>query len=341
MRDPYSVLGVSRSADQDTIRKAYKKLARRYHPDLNKDNEAATEKFKEINAAYDKVGDEDKRKLYDQFGDVAFKPGFDAEKARRYAGAGGGFGGFGPGMGGFGGFGRGPRGGGRRGSRVNVEFDNFGFGGMGGDGADGMDMDDLLNMFARGRGAGGAGGLRRGADVESSLEIDLKDALEGAETVIQLRSRRGTPEALKITIPKGIHDGGVIRLRGKGRPAPGGGEPGNLLIKVHIREHPLLKRDGDDLSLEVPISVLEALRGGRIEVPTLEGSVRVKVPAGVANGQRLRLRGKGMPVRGGGRGDMYLVLRPTLPSSDDPRLTELAEEMEALYAAGVRDDLTL
>ena len=326
MRDPYSVLGVTRSADQDTIRKAYKKLARQYHPDLNKDASAA-DKFKEINAAYDMIGDDEKRKLFNDFGEAAFKPGFDADRAREWQRAAGGFGGFGPGpgaggMGGFGGFGPGMGmggGGRRRGQNVRVDFGDFGFGGAGGGaGPGGMDMEDLLNMFGGGgAGAGRSGGMRRGADVESLLQISLKDALEGTTASVQVVSPRGGRESLRVHVPPGIHDGGTIRLRGKGRPSPvPGGEQGDMLIKIEIQEHPLLKREGDDLLLEVPLTVREALAGDRIEVPTLEGNIRVKVPAGVTSGQRLRLRGKGMPLQSGGRGDLYLVLpRPRSASA--------------------------
>jgi curved DNA-binding protein len=328
MRDPYSILGVSRTAGQDEIRKAYKKLARQYHPDLNKSPSAA-DKFKEINSAYDVVGDEKKRKMYDQFGAASTKPGFNAEAARRYQNATGGFGGFGPG-----GLGRRTR---RRGGgqNIRVDFGDFGFNGGAEFGSgSGPDMDDLLNMFG-----GRARGARKGADVESTINIDLRDALAGTSAAVQVATAAGT-EALRVKIPAGIHDGGTIRVRGKGRPGPAGaGMPGDLLLKVQIKSHPHLKRDGDDLTMDVPVTIHEALSGARIEVPTLDGAVRVKVPASLGSGKRLRLRGKGAPRRGGGRGDLYLVLRPTVPDAASDEVLKLAEDLQAFYSQDVRAKL--
>ncbi|MFT4975227.1 MAG: curved DNA-binding protein [Myxococcota bacterium] len=330
MRDLYSVLGVSRSADQDSIKKAYKKLARQYHPDLNKDP-AAGDRFKEINAAYDVVGDEKKRKLYDDFGEASTKPGFNAEQARRYRSATGGFGGFGPG-----GVSPGRRRG-RPGQGARVDFNDFGFN-AGGDfnaGA-GPDMDDLLNMFG-----GGRGRPRRGADVESTLEIDLREALEGKTAALQISSPTGGVDTIRVKVPAGIHDGGTIRLRGKGRPGPSGGTDGDLLLKISIRAHPHLQREGDDLTMEVPVTIHEALSGARIEVPTLDGAVRVKVPESLTSGTRLRLRGKGAPKRSGGRGDLFLVLRPAIPDLRDEAVLALAEQLEDAYSTGVRENLKL
>jgi len=339
MRDPYSVLGVSRTADQDDIRKAFKKLARQYHPDLNK-SPAAGEKFKDITAAYDIVGDEKKRKMFDEFGEASTKPGFNADQARRFRGATGGFGGFGPG--GFGNFSGQRRPGGRRGQNVRVDFNDFGFGGGGGDfGGAGMEMDDLLNMFAGGGGGGArARRPRKGADVESILEVDLKDALAGTTATIQVTNPQGGVDALRVRIPAGIHDGGTIRLRGKGRPAPGA-TPGDLHIKIKLKAHPLLERDGDNLTLEVPVTLREALSGARIEVPTLDGAVRVRVPANLGSGKRLRLRGKGAPKKGGGRGDLYLVIRAAVPDSATEEVLQLAEQLDAAYTTDVRAKLTL
>lgn len=325
MRDPYSVLGVSRGAGQDEIRKAYKKLARKYHPDLNK-TPAAADKFKEINAAYDVVGDEKRRKLFDEFGEASTRPGFDEATARRYRSAAGGFGGFGPG-----GFGR------QRRTRQNgrMDFGDFGFNG-GGDFGAGPDMDDLLNMFGRGR----SRGPRKGADIEQRLEIGLREALEGTQETVRVSSGQEA-RTLRIKVPAGIHDGGVIRLRGKGRPGPGGGPPGDLLLTISIRAHPVLSREGDDLTMDVPITIWEALSGARIEVPTLDGMVRIKVPPNVGSGRRLRLRGKGAPRRDGSRGDLYVFVRPTVPDEPSEATRQMAEQMEQDYAEDVRAKLKL
>ena len=313
MRDLYSVLGVSRSADQDTIRKAYKKLARTYHPDLNKSS-AAAEKFKEINAAYDVIGDEEKRKLYDRFGEASTRPGFDAEQARRWQQA----------TGGFGGFGRG------RSGRVRSDFADFGFGGGGAPGG-GVNMEDLLGSMFGGR----ARGPRRGTDIEETVRLSLSSALAGTSITVQAPGH-GT---LRVRIPSGIHDGGTVRLRGKGRPSPLGGAAGDLLLKVTIEPHPLLRREGDNLFMDVPLTVQEAMEGGAVEVPTPDGTVRVKIPAGVRGGERLRLRKRGMPLKDDGRGDLYLVLRPTLPRTTDVDAMKLAEELSKFYEGDVRGSL--
>ncbi|MFT5685876.1 MAG: molecular chaperone DnaJ [Myxococcota bacterium] len=311
MRDLYSVLGVQRGADQETVRKAYKKLARKYHPDLNK-AAAAGDKFKEINAAYDVIGDEGKRKLYDQFGDAATRPGFDAEQARRWQQAGGG-------MGGMGGFGR----------RTRSPSD-FGFGG-GGAQPGGVKMEDLLGSMFGGR----QRAPRRGADIEETVRLTLPEALAGSSLSIHAPSHG----VLKVRIPSGIHDGGTVRLRGKGRPSPLGGRAGDLLLKIEIEPHAVLKREGDNLVMDVPLTVHEALVGGPVEVPTLDGNVRVKVPAGVKGGERLRLRGRGMPLKDDARGDLYLVLRPTVPKTDDPEAIKLAEQLAAFHETDVRHGL--
>ena len=321
MRDLYSVLGVSRSADQESIKKAYKKLARKYHPDLNK-SASAVDKFKEINSAYDMIGDEAKRKLYDQFGEAATRPGFDADQARRWQAAGGGLGSRG---------GRGRRG---RSGRVRTDFADFGFGGGGGPGGGpggGMNMDDLLGSMFGGR----SQGAQRGADIEETIKLSLSAALSGTSITIPAPGHG----ALKVRIPSGIHDGGTVRLRGKGRPSPIGGTPGDLLLKVEITAHPLLKREGDNLVMDVPLTISEALSGGSVEVPTPDGSVRVKVPAGVRGGERLRLKRRGMPLKDNKRGDLYLVLRPTIPKSDDPEAARLAEALGAFYGIDVREGL--
>ena len=314
MRDLYSVLGVPRGADQDTIRKAYKKLARRYHPDLNK-SAAAAEKFKEINAAYDMIGDEKKRKLYDQFGEAATRPGFDAEQARRWQQASGGFGG---------GLGRG------RGGRGRGDFGDFGFGGGGSPGG-GVNMEELLGSMFGGR----ARGPRRGPDIEETGRLGLIEALSGHSITVHA-SGHGT---LKVRIPSGIHDGGTVRLRGKGRPSPLGGTPGDLLLRIEIKPHSLLKREGNNLLMDVPLTVHEAMAGGSVEVPTPDGTVRVKIPAGVKGGERLRLRRRGMPLKDDARGDLYLILRPALPKTDDPEAIKLAEQLAAFHTEDIRGNL--
>jgi curved DNA-binding protein len=309
MRNPYDVLGVARNADQEAIRKAYKTLARKYHPDRNKAVEAEA-KFKEINAAYDVVGDDKKRKWYDEFGDVSLQPGFDPEKARAWSRAGGQSfrGGPGPGVGGF----------------------DFGFGGDGGGG-----MDDLLGSLF---GMGGGKRTARGRDQQATLAVEPMLAIVGGETSINLQRPHGA-ETLKVRIPAGVNDGGTLRLKGQGLPPPGGGPCGDLLLKLEVSPHPRLRRTGDDLELDVPITVLEALRGASITVPTPTGDVKVSIPAGSSSGARLRIRGRGVQ-RTGTPGDLFLRLQVATPPSA-PELIEAAEVLERAYTKPVRADLAL
>jgi len=328
MANPYETLGVSKSASQDEIKKAFKKLARTYHPDINKEP-GAEGRFKEVNAAYDAVGDPEKRKLYDEFGEVALKPGFDAGKARAWQQAAGGF-----------------QGGGPQGFR-------FDFGG--GE----MDMEEFFsNIFGRGGGRAGAGfgggqarserrvhpdfsGFgpdfgtgrsrrpSRGSDQEIAITIDAMSAILGAERRIGVRRPNGEVDRLNVRIPAGVKDGGKLRLSGQGLPPPGGGPCGDLIVRLHVAEHPVLRRHGDDLDMDLPLTVLEAMQGAQITVPTPTGDVKVTVPRGAESGQKLRLRGKGVQKKK--PGDLYLVLQVRVPESEDEQVTEAAKTLQAAY----------
>jgi curved DNA-binding protein len=306
MRDPYNVLGVPRDADPDTVRKAYRKLAKEWHPDLNKDPKA-TERFKEINGAYEVLGDAEKRRLWDEFGEASTRPGFDPARARMFRGGGG------PGAGGRG-------------------FDG------------GIDMEDLLSsLFGGGMGQTGPAGYDRrpgrGADQQIELTVDFMSTVLGGERVIALRRPDGTTERLRVPIPAGARDGGKVRLRGQGLPPRGGGPCGDLLVVLRVLEHPLLRREEDDLEMDVPITVLEAVRGAVITVPTPTGDVKLTVPPGVQSGMRMRIRGRGIQKKE--PGDLYLILRPTVPATTDPAVIEAAERIEAAYPAEVRANLKL
>ncbi len=312
--DPYSVLGVGKTAGADEIKKTYRKLARDLHPDRGGD----PEKLKQVNAAYEILGDEEKRKLYDEFGHVAFRPGFDADQARQFAR-----------------FGR-------------------GFGGGGGDGA-AFDMEDILKMFTGGGqagfggfdgfgfGGGGPGGPhagfgrrgpRRGDDLNASVQVSLHEALNGGERLLHMGGKEVT-----IRIPKGVRTGQRLRVSGKGQPGSDGGPPGDLLIQVAVAEHPLVHVDRDDLEMQLPLTFGESLKGGQITVPTPTGTVKVKIPPRAEAGMRLRLKGRGLPK--GGRetrqGDLYLVLMPT-PPQGKPK-GDTVEAIEAAYTDDVRADL--
>jgi DnaJ-class molecular chaperone len=303
-KNPYEVLGVARGADEDTIRKAYRKLARKHHPDVNPGDKAAEERFKAISEAYAILSNEEKRRAYDEFGDVSLESGFDAEAARRAREA------FGQRFGGA-----------RAGGGGGSGGEEFAFG----------DLDDLLgDLFSRRGWAGGARGGRggrgglRGPDMEAEVELDLREAARGGEhrfTITRTTADGATrTEALTVRIPPGVADGGRIRIPGKGGEGIGGAPAGDLHATIRIRPDPVFRLEGRDLHLELPITVREAVLGAKVEVPTLEGRATLQVPPGTDSGKRLRLRGKGMPNPAGGPpGDLYAVIQIRVPRglSDD------------------------
>ncbi len=286
----YETIGVARDADADALRKAYRKLAKKFHPDANPGDTKAEDRFKEISRAYDVLSDPEKRRAYDEFGDVALQAGFDAEAARRAQAN----------------FGQAFRG---------SQGPDFEFGDAGG-------MDELLGrMFGGGaRGRAGFARAMRGADVEAELELDFLEAVHGGEKKITLAAagpRGGTnTETVTLRIPRGVADGGRIRLAGKGGASPGGGPRGDLFATIRVRAHPVFHREGRDVLLDVPITVGEAIRGAQIEVPTLEGRATLAIPPGTDSGRKLRLRGKGVPdPSGGARGDLYVVVQIRVPKA--------------------------
>ncbi len=309
MRDPYDVLGVAKSASPAEIKKAYRQLAKKFHPDRNKDDAKAKERFSEINSAYEIVGDETKKAQFDK-GEIGpdGKPRFT------------GFEGYGAG-GGPGGFTRGWRtGGGAPGGEQHYEF-HFGNEAQGGRG--GFDPSDLFaDLF-------GAGGRRRasqptrGDDVAAAATVPLETVAHGGSARVILPSGR----TLEVKIPAGVDDGQQIRLRGQGQPGAMGGEPGDAIVTVKVAPHPYFKLDGRDLRLELPVTVYEAALGGRVETPTLDGKVELTIPPHSNSGRVLRLRGKGLPASEGKiAGDLYVSLKimlPEQPSGDlDARMRE-------------------
>jgi curved DNA-binding protein len=312
-KDPYSVLGVSRTASQDEIKKAYRKLAKKHHPDVNPGNKQAEEKFKEVSAAFEILGDEKRRKLFDEFGPDALRTGFDPDRARQYQrwSSGQGF------------HAQGPQGAPPGGN----PFEQFG------------GFDDIFEQFFYGGGRGG--GRRRaqaepGQDVETELKVALMQALRGDE--IEIRLPWLANKALKVKVPKGAADGDKLRLQGQGEPSASGGPAGSLYLVLRVEPHPLLRREGNDLTMDLPITVPEAVQGAAIETPTPHGNVKLKVPAGTKGGERLRLRGKGVQKADGTAGDLYVVLQvraPTLAAED-----KILDELKSHYG-NVREDLRL
>ena len=305
MRDPYQVLGVARGVSVEDLRKAYRKLAKEFHPDRNQGNEKASERFKEISAAYDLIGDPEKRAKYDR-GEI------DASGQPRTRGFGGG--GFRPGGAGAGDA-RGP----------------FGAGGFGFDPhAGGEDIfDEIFGQMRRGRGAAGAGGARanrpmRGADRHFNLKIGFLDAARGCKRRLTMPDGK----QLDVAIPAGLSDGQQIRLRHQGDAGRNNGEAGDALIEVTVEPHPFFSRQGDDLHLELPVTLDEAILGAKIPVPTIDGMVAVGVPKGASSGTTLRLKGRGFPLKGGAsdqRGDQYVKLKLVLPEKPNSALEKLIE----------------
>ena len=367
MRDLYSILGIPKDADQATIRKAYKKLARKYHPDLNKES-GADDRFKEVTTAYEVLSDEQRRSLYDTFGADSLKQGFNPDAARQWRQANGG---------------------------------GFGGGGFGGGGFGGVDIDDLLNAFG-GRFGGGRGRAAnrppppppKGADVEQTLTCSIEEALSSEPKVVEVRrpspckdcgGRGGTGkhscpacagtgrtkvgdvhfpcvacsgaghrfqsecdrceatgrsmniERLKVRIPDGITQGQTIRLRGKGGIGVNGAPDGDLLLTVQFEQHERYDPDGSNLQMVVPLTVLEAIEGAKIKIPTPDGPIRVNIPAGTDSGTVMRIKGRGLPKAKGKRGNLHLVLQIALPN-DAEAAQNHAEVLESLYVQHPRAD---
>jgi molecular chaperone DnaJ len=372
-RDLYAELGVKKTATGDEIKKAYRKLARKFHPDVNPGNKQAEDKFKRVSFAYDVLSDAEKRKNYDEFGFDGLQAGFDAERARGFRRGGGPM----------------PENGG--------EADPGGFGRY-------ANFEDILgDLFGR-RTTRGRPEAERGADLESELEIDLLDAVRGTTATLTLTkpvqcptchgsggegtastcpdcqgsgeikvgpgpvsfSRRcprcrgsgkvslracktcggsGTvtqPERLRVRIPAGVGDGSRIRLAGKGGAGIAGGPPGDLYIVTRVRPHPLLQRRDQDLYLDVPITIGEAMHGATVTVPTPGGEVKLKIPPGSQSGSKLRLRGKGVPqMKGEGHGDLYVVLQVQTPPDGGEKVRDAVKVLEESYPRSPRADLRL
>jgi DnaJ-class molecular chaperone len=303
MRDPYDVLGVQKQASADEIKKAYRRLAKKLHPDANKKDPKAAQRFAELNGAYEVIGDDEKRKAFDRGeidaeGKPRFHPGFE--------GAGRGFGG----REGFETFNWGPEGIRRAGSRGGFKIEDI--------------LGDMFGGVAGGAGPRAGAGHRfeaddlgRGQDVSAALTISLEEAAKG----VGRRLRLATGRDVDVKIPAGLTDGQQIRLKGQGLPGPGG-VSGDVLITVSIAPHPVFRLDGSNLSLDVPITLYEAVLGGKVRVPTLHGAVELAIPPGTSSGRTFRLKGKGMPQKHG-HGDLLATTRIVLPERPDSELDEL------------------
>jgi curved DNA-binding protein len=309
-RDYYETLGVSKTASEDEIKSAFRKLARKYHPDVAKDKKAAEEKFKQINEAYEVLSDPEKRRKYDQSGENWNQPGGFQPPPQWGVGQPGGF---------------------RWGSGENggVEFE---FGGTG--------FSDFFETFfggGRGRSAFGGCGQRgtmaeRGSDVEADIMVTLEEALHGSRRQVSLR-RGGSKktETYQVKIPRGVREGQRIRLAGQGEAGEGGGKSGDLFLRVRLARHPDFSVEGTDLVHEVKIAPWQAALGDQLIVPTLEGNARLKLPPGTQGGQRFRLRERGLPGVSGQRGDLYVVAQISVPKKLSEREREIWNQLAHLH----------
>ena len=331
-KDYYEILGVGRSAPDDEIKKAYRKLARKFHPDLNPGDKSAEERFKQLQEAYDVLSDKENRKLFDQYGEnwrVVKQaggpppPGWDASRRptgeARTTGRAGGF-----------------------------DFNDFEGGGF----ESGGGFDIFEEMFGRGRGAR-ARRSNRGEDAEAQLELSIEEAHRGVRKTLQLQVAETCPtcsgtgvkdgkpcptcnglgqvlrtKTVDVNVPAGARDGSIVRLAGLGGAGSNGAQPGDLYLHLHLRPHSKFTVRGDDLEFELPINPWEAVLGARIGVPTIDGQVEMTIPAGSQSGQKLRLRGQGMKKRGEGRGDLYARLKIVVPKSVSEEERRLYKELE-------------
>jgi DnaJ-class molecular chaperone len=322
MRDPYEVLGVPRGASAAAIKSAYRKLAKKHHPDANKNDPKSAARFSELNSANEIIGDEDKRKQFDR-GEI------DAEGKPRFQGF--------PGGGD-------PRG---RGGSPGGGFESHTFRTGGGPGAGaGAGFEDILNSMFGGAAARGArpgrsntfefdpGGIALDLDLSVAMTVSLEESVQGAEKRIRLP----TGKELNVKIPAGVSAGQQIRLKGQGETAPGH-PPGDLLITVSIAPHPFFKVDGSDLRVDLPITLYEAVLGGKVRVPTLGSAVELSIPKNTSSGRTFRLKGKGLPKAGGAAGDLFVTSRIILPDGNDAELEALMEKWRDTRPYNPRSDL--
>ncbi|MBC7333412.1 MAG: J domain-containing protein [Actinobacteria bacterium] len=334
-KDYYKILGVSKDATQDEIKKAYRRLAKKYHPDSNPNDPTAEEKFKEIGEAYEVLGDPEKRARYDQLG----------ANWKQYARAGA--------EAGWPGWGR----------TYTYDFSggDFGFSDLGSGFSEFFEMffgkgsDERFSWFTSQFGGGGTGTKTRqqrktawergtaprGEDYEYDVEIALREAYYGTTRTIRLQ-KDGKTRTVNVKIPKGVKSGAKIRIPGEGGQSPFGGQSGDLYLRINISPHPFFTRKGDDLYCEVPVTIKEAIFGAKIDVPTFDGGVKVNLPAGIQSGKTLRLRGKGMPkLNTSEYGDLYAKVKIVIPENLTSEQRKYLEEFSRVYDENPRRNIVL
>lgn len=294
MRDPYDILGVSKQAGEADIKKAFRKLAKQYHPDRNADDPKAKDRFAEANTAYEVLGDATKRAQFDR-GEI------DASGKPRFQGF--------------------PGGGGRE---AGFEGFPFGFGGARGAREAGGGEDIFSHLFGDAMRGGGRGRAMKGEDLQATLDVTVEDLVGDTKTRVTLPGGR----EVEVTLPPGVADGQTIRLRGLGRPGSGGAEPGDVLLTIRIEPDPRFTIEGSNLRTRVPLDLEDAILGGKLRVPTATGAIDMSVPAMTSSGRTFRLRGKGLPAKGGS-GDLLVTVEIRLPEEADERLLDFAQSRRA------------
>lgn len=308
MTDYYQTLGISKGANDDEIKRAYRRLAKQYHPDVNKGEKASEERFKDISEAYSVLSDKEKRKQYDMFGSGAFQGGFDPSQSggRWSSGApGGGF-------------------------RYETSGDMGGMGDLGDIFGELFNMGGFTRSAGRKRPQGRANSYSAkvdGGDTYANLEIDFEDALKGISKKMSIR-RGSEADNITVKIPAGVDNGSKVRIKGKGHPGQAGGKAGDLYLNIRVNPHKVFWREGADILVEVPISIYEAILGGKIEVPTVVGSAKMSIPAGTKGGQKFRIKGQGAPIIGKKtKGDQYAIIQIVPPTKLDKETKKIFEDL--------------
>ena len=299
--DHYQILGVSRTATSEDIQKAYREMARKYHPDLHPDDNAAKEQFKKVQTAFDVLNDPSKREMYDRYGSS-------------FEGVGGGGGGWSP---------QGQAGGFQSGGEVDLES-LFGGGGF-------------ADLFGGGKRRTRRNPRTPGEDITAHIRIPFQLAIDGGKTEVRFE-RDNKHETLSITIPQGLPDGSRMRLRGQGRPGRGGGVAGDLLLEVNVEQHAVYRREGDTLAVSLPISLSEALEGAKVDLPTPWGTISLRIPEGTSSGKKLRAGGMGVRHANGSKGDLIAEVQIVLPVSDDEAASKALLDSAKIVEASVQED---
>jgi curved DNA-binding protein len=315
--DLYQVLGVAKTAQADAIKKAYRKLAGQLHPDKNPGNKKAEDRFKKVNHAYDVLGDDKKRKLYDEFGEEGLREGFDPARVRAYRDWSSR---------------QGARGGGGGGFQGQPDLESM-FGNAGGAGGFGDLFGDLVGRTRRQRGP------VKGPDFESEVTIDFASALRGAMLELHPNGSAGSP--VTVRIPAGADDGSRVRIAGQGGPSPNGGPSGDLVLTVHVTPHPHFRREGDDLHIDLPVTLAEAYHGAKVRVPTVDSSVTLKVPERTQSGSVVRLRGKGVAKKGRPPGDLFVHFLIQIPKEGGEEAGKLVDQLAAFQKDDPRVGIVL